>query len=127
MTQITQRLSEFVADVSYDGLPEGVAQRTKALVMDMVGIALRARHEAESTPSLFAAVERLGLARGAAGVIGDEARFAPLGAALINGTLAHSLDFDDTHARSSLHASAPIVPAAPAARNRGARFSPGAG
>ena len=39
----------------------------------------------------------------------------PQGAALINGTLIHSLDFDDTHARSSLHTSAPIVPAALAA------------
>ncbi|RMF03558.1 MAG: MmgE/PrpD family protein, partial [Alphaproteobacteria bacterium] len=33
----------------------------------------------------------------------------------INGTLAHSLDFDDTHAEGSLHSSAPIVPAALAA------------
>ena len=113
--QVTRQLSEFVADISYDGLPATVAERTKALVMDMVGIALRARHEAESTPSLLAAVERLGLARGAASVIGDEARFAPPGAALINGALAHSLDFDDTHAPGSIHASAPIVPAALAA------------
>ncbi|MGY8960684.1 MAG: MmgE/PrpD family protein, partial [Alphaproteobacteria bacterium] len=41
--------------------------------------------------------------------------FAPPAAALINGTMAHSLDFDDTHAEGSLHSSAPIVPAALAA------------
>jgi 2-methylcitrate dehydratase PrpD len=34
---------------------------------------------------------------------------------MLNGTLAHSLDFDDTHASGSLHPSAPIVPAAFAA------------
>jgi 2-methylcitrate dehydratase PrpD len=34
---------------------------------------------------------------------------------MLNGTLAHSLDFDDTHAPASLHPSAPIVPAAFAA------------
>jgi 2-methylcitrate dehydratase PrpD len=34
---------------------------------------------------------------------------------MLNGTLAHSLDFDDTHATGSLHPSAPIVPAAFAA------------
>ena len=33
-------------------------------------------------------------------------------AALLNGALGHSLDFDDTHADSSLHPSAPVVPAA---------------
>jgi 2-methylcitrate dehydratase PrpD len=34
---------------------------------------------------------------------------------MLNGTLAHSLDFDDTHAPGSLHPSAPITPAAFAA------------
>jgi len=34
---------------------------------------------------------------------------------MLNGTLVHSLDFDDTHASGSLHPSAPIVPAAFAA------------
>ena len=115
MTRITHRLSEFVAGLSYDGLPGEVPERTKLLVLDLVGIAVRARYEAESTPSLFRAVERLGLGRGAATVIGEAAGFAPPAAALLNGALAHSLDFDDTHASGSIHASAPIVPAALAA------------
>jgi 2-methylcitrate dehydratase PrpD len=115
MTSITSRLSEFVAGICYEDLPEQVAARTKLLVMDLVGIAVRARYDAESTPSLLAAVDSLGLGRGHATVIGDEAGLAPVGAALVNGTLAHSLDFDDTHARGSIHASAPIVPAALAA------------
>ncbi|MCH7486334.1 MAG: MmgE/PrpD family protein [Proteobacteria bacterium] len=115
MSLITRRLSEFVAAVSYDGLPADVAERTKILIMDLFGIALRARHDAASTPSLLAAVGKLGLGRGSASVIGDEAGFAPPGAALLNGALAHSLDFDDTHARASIHPSAPIVPAALAA------------
>jgi 2-methylcitrate dehydratase PrpD len=55
------------------------------------------------------------MAGGECTVIGDDRRYAPPAAALINGTLAHSLDFDDTHARASLHSSAPIVPAALAA------------
>ena len=112
MVQITRVLSEFVAGVSYDSLPREVVERTNMLVMDMVGIALRARHDADSTPSLFAAADKLGLANGAATVIGESTGYAPPGAALINGALAHSLDFDDTHARSSAHPSAPIVPAA---------------
>ena len=36
-------------------------------------------------------------------------------AALVNGTLAHALDFDDTHVPSILHPSASVVPAALAA------------
>jgi 2-methylcitrate dehydratase PrpD len=39
-------------------------------------------------------------------------RVAPDAAALVNGTLAHSLDFDDTHLGSSLHPGAPTIAAA---------------
>ena len=55
MSPITRRLSEFAAGVSYDGLPAEVTLRAKMLIMDLVGIALRARHDAASTPSLLAA------------------------------------------------------------------------
>jgi 2-methylcitrate dehydratase PrpD len=112
---ITRELAGFVAGIAYDALPAEVRERAKWLVTDMVGIALRARHDAESTPALLAAVERLGLAQGSATVIGDERGCSPTGAAMVNGTLAHSLDFDDTHAPGSIHPSAPIVPAALAA------------
>ena len=76
---------------------------------------LRARNDAESTPPMISAAGKLGLAGGACTVIGDAAGYTPPGAAMLNGTLAHSLDFDDTHAPGSLHPSAPIVPAAFAA------------
>jgi 2-methylcitrate dehydratase PrpD len=85
------------------------------LLLDLSGIIIRARNDAESTPSLISAVDRLGLSEGICSVMGDKRRYAPTAAALINGTLAHSLDFDDTHAEGSIHSSAPIVPAALAA------------
>ena len=115
MTAATRDLAEFVAGLSYAALPVEVRERVKALALDLVGIALRARNESESTPAMIAAAGRLGLAGGACTVIGDAAGYAPPGAAMLNGTLAHSLDFDDTHASGSLHPSAPIVPAAFAA------------
>jgi len=111
----TRQLAEFVAGMSYDALPADVRERVKALALDLVGIMLRARHEAESTPAMIAAASRLGLAGGTCTVVGDPVGYAPPGAAMLNGTLAHSLDFDDTHAPGSLHPSAPIVPAALAA------------
>src|SRR5687767_2285892 len=115
MTATTRELAQFVAGISYDTLPAEVRERVKALTLDLVGIMLRARHDAESTPAMIAAAGRLGLAGGACTVIGDGAGYAPPGAAMLNGTLGHSLDFDDTHAPGSIHPSAPIVPAAFAA------------
>ena len=115
MAATTRELAEFVAGISYGTLPIEVRERVKALALDLVGIALRARNEAESTGPMIAAAARLGMAGGACTVIGDAAGYFPPGAAMLNGTLAHSLDFDDTHAPASLHPSAPIVPAALAA------------
>ncbi len=50
--------------------------------------------------------------KGESTVFGDSKTWTPAVAALLNGALGHSLDFDDTHADSSLHPSAPVVPAA---------------
>ena len=115
MTAITRRIAEFAAAISCDSVPADAIGRPVLLVMDSIGIALRARHDSESTPALVKGAMKLGLDGGTFVAIGDERGFTPAGAALINGTLVHSLDFDDSHARASLPARAPIVPAALAA------------
>ena len=83
------------------------------LTLDFLGSAIRARRDAESTPSLLKMLEALALdGKGKSTVFGDSKTWTPAVAALLNGALGHSLDFDDTHADSSLHPSAPVVPAA---------------
>src|SRR5215204_1855546 len=52
---------------------------------------------------------------GRASAIGRGVRYPTASAALLNGTLAHALDYDDTHLPSVLHPSAAVVPAALAA------------
>jgi 2-methylcitrate dehydratase PrpD len=115
MTNVTAEVAAFVTNLSYDDLPAEVVARTGMLLTDIVGITLRARHEAPLTQSLLLAAQQLGLSDGETSVIGDTAGYSPAGAALLNGALAHSLDFDDTHTRATIHCSAPVVPAALAA------------
>uniref|UniRef100_A0A8J4M6N2 MmgE/PrpD family protein n=1 Tax=Acidicaldus sp. TaxID=1872105 RepID=A0A8J4M6N2_9PROT len=112
---ITADLSAFTAAIRLDRLPPELVARARLLLLDLVGNIVRARHDAESTPALLAATRALGLAAGNAGVFGCSARYTPAGAALLNGALGHSLDFDDTHAGGSLHPGAPVIPAALAA------------
>jgi 2-methylcitrate dehydratase PrpD len=112
---VTLDLADFSAGLKAAALPDAVRARTRQLVLDLVGNVLRARHEAESTPALLAAARALGLENGSSIVPADGARWTPAGAALLNGALAHSLDFDDTHAAGSLHPGAPVIPAAFAA------------
>ena len=113
--EITAELSAFTAGIRLDALPPEVVSRARFLVLDLVGNIVRARHDAESTASFVAAARAMGMAAGNNGVFGDAARYTPAGAAFLNGALAHSLDFDDTHAAGSLHPGAPVIPAALAA------------
>lgn len=112
---VTTHLAGFCAGLSGAAIPADVQARAKALILDLFGNILRARHEAESTPALLAAARALGFAEGRFTVLGDSAGHTAAGAALLNGALAHSLDFDDTHAAGSLHPGAPVIPAAIAA------------
>ena len=112
---ITADLSAFSAGVAIGGLPPEVVERARFLVLDLVGNIVRARRDAESTAPMLAAVRALGMAAGNSGVFGDNARYTPAGAALLNGALGHSLDFDDTHAAGSLHPGCPVIAAALAA------------
>ncbi len=112
---ITQQISEFSAKISVATLPADVVERARELVLDLVGNIVRARHESDSTPSLLSSAKALGFDHGTARVFGDNATYGPAGAAFINSTLSHSLDFDDTHAAGTLHPGAPVIPAALAA------------
>ena len=115
MINVTEKMAEFCEKIKFKILPEEVVKRAKLLILDTVGIIIRARHDAESTKSLISAVNKLDLNNGYCQVFSDKSKYVPSAAALINGTLAHSLDFDDTHAEASLHSSAPILAAAFAA------------
>ncbi|MDR3468049.1 MAG: MmgE/PrpD family protein [Xanthobacteraceae bacterium] len=113
MAQETARLAAYVEQLKFDDIPADVVARAKMLTLDFLGSAVRARREADSTPSLLAMLKTLGLDGGGdVAVVGDSRTYSPAVAALLNGALGHSLDFDDTHADSSLHPSAPVVPAA---------------
>ena len=113
MADETATLAAYVANLKFEDIPQEVLERAKVLTLDFLGSAIRARRDAESTPSLLKMLEALALdGSGESTVFGDSKTWTPAVAALLNGALGHSLDFDDTHADSSLHASAPVVPAA---------------
>src|SRR5256885_8070079 len=113
MANETATLAAYVANLKFTDIPPEVLERAKVLTLDFLGSAIRARRDAESTSSLLKMLEALALdGKGDSTVFGDAKTWTPAVAALLNGALGHSLDFDDTHADSSLHASAPVVPAA---------------
>lgn len=110
MSDITRALAVHATSLEYDQFPASVIHKTKQLVLDLVGVALRAAVDADSTPALRSAVLALA-AGGEASVWGEGFSLAPAHAALLNGAYAHSLDFDDTHREGSVHPGASVIPA----------------
>jgi 2-methylcitrate dehydratase PrpD len=110
MSTLAERLAEFAVEHTYDRLPDEVRTSVRRRTLDTLGIAVAATQLDTSR-----AVRDYALALGGhaeAHAVGVPEPMPAELAALVNGTLAHSLDYDDTHLPSVLHPSATIVPTA---------------
>ena len=113
---VAQRIGEFVSATGVADLPPEVADGVGSRVLDILGIAVAAAPLDTSRAARRWAYEVGGTpVASAVGLPGWTS--APM-AAFVNGVLAHSLDYDDTHLPSVLHPSAAVVPAALAAAER---------
>jgi len=106
---VTQRLAEFVAGTSSEAIgPEARAQAKRA-VLDTIGVMLAGCREPAAALVAEHAREQGG--REEATVVGAGFRATAEQAALVNGTAAHALDYDDVTLNMRGHPSAPLVPA----------------
>ncbi len=81
----------------------------KTAILDTIGVALAGSRE--KAPSLLLELPGVAAAPGAAVVIGRARRTSSLEAALVNGTAAHALDYDDVSGVMGGHPSAPLLAA----------------
>ncbi|MHA6616126.1 MmgE/PrpD family protein [Pseudonocardia sp. DLS-67] len=107
---VVQRLARLAHDVQQDGLPPHLRADVARRVLDVLGNSVAAT--GQPTAGSVAEVVRGWGGPADATAIGTGLQLPAPSAALLNGTLAHSLDFDDTHLPSVLHPSSPVVPAA---------------
>ena len=105
---LAERLAAFAADLRFEDLPAAVVADVKLRALDILGIALAASGH-EVGPPMRAGLESWA-GRGECTVVGAKFTASAPIAIMINGTLAHGLDFDDTHAPSVTHASAVVIP-----------------
>ena len=111
---LTYALAGIVTDTAADAVPGDVREVARRAILDTVGVALAGANE-ECVRIVRDVVRDNGSGVGVARLIGVADAVGPLDAALINGTAAHALDYDDTHQSFRGHPSASIVPAAIAA------------
>ncbi|MGW4273257.1 MmgE/PrpD family protein [Streptomyces seoulensis] len=105
-----QRLARLAYTTARTGLPRAFRDDMAGRVLDLLGNSLAAVPTGVAA-SVSAMAESWGGAPQATSPAAARRLPAPV-AALVNGTLAHSLDFDDTHLPSVLHPSAAVLPAA---------------
>jgi 2-methylcitrate dehydratase PrpD len=105
---ILDGIAERIAAITYADLPPQAVDWAKTAVLDTVGVTLAGAGEE--------CAQLVGRVLGAGGggeclIFGGDRRTTPLDAALVNGTAAHALDFDDVSNSLGGHPSAPILPA----------------
>ena len=110
---VSEALAAFATGLQRADLPEAVVAAAQRHLLDVIGVALASAAEPFADMALRAASALGG--RGEGSVIGSAERLAPAWSALVNGALAHGLDYDDTHEEGVVHVSCSVAPAALAA------------
>lgn len=110
VTTPSKGIADFVERLEWGDLPVPVVDRAKILILDALGVGIASRAYPFAQASLAGA--KALASPGPCSVIGETATSSPRDAALANGILVHGLDFDDTHLKSIIHASAACIPAA---------------
>lgn len=100
----SMRAAEFVCDMRRAPLSEASLDAAKMCLVDWLAVCIGARGLPEAA-ILRRYLDVAEAAGGAPLLIGGTAAAAT--AALVNGTLSHCLDYDDTHIPTALHASGP--------------------
>lgn len=115
---VTEALARFAAGTKLSDVPEQGQAILRGCLLDFIGNSAFAAARAESSPAIRKAVAALDGDSGPATAIGEARGYSWHMAALLNGTYAHTLDFDDTNQIQTGHPGAPVIAAALAEAER---------
>lgn len=107
-TSISEQLAAFAAGFDKQAIPEAVRERARHLMLDSLGIAFASRAY-DFAEKAMAGIRDLNEG-GQSMVIGTAEKLDTRNAIMMNGILIHGLDFDDTHAKGVIHATASVLP-----------------
>lgn len=106
---VTKNITDFVAALRYENLPEPAVELAKHCFLDWLGVTI-----AGSREPLVGLLREQAEEEGGnpfCSLIGSGQKCAPGWAALINGAASHALDFDDVVSAMGGHPSVPVFPA----------------
>lgn len=107
---LTNQLADFYEKLSYDNIPEAVAEVQKTAFIDAVSVMVAAaRLEPSCRRVIDYAIKYSG--EGKSTLLASQAKVSAPMAALGNGALAHALDYEDSHDTAFVHSNAVSIPA----------------
>lgn len=109
MTQ-ARRLARALASIGFDDIPRHIREKAQLHIRDAIGVGMAAAASTAGKP--YRAYAAKSASSGRATVLCGGERRDAADAALINGGLVHSLEYDDTHTASIVHGSAVAMPVA---------------
>lgn len=105
------RIAEVTANTTFDDLSEEDVLAAKMAILDTLGVMLAGSGAGEGVDNVMRLVRELG-GNEECTLVAQNCKTNPVLAALGNGALAHSIDYDDAHDDAFVHPSASVVPAA---------------
>ena len=100
------RIAAMVEGTSYEDLPEEARTAAKMAVLDTLGVMLAGSGAGEDVGAVVGLLDELG-GNEECSVVAFGKKSNPVLAALANGALAHSIDYDDAHDDAFVH---PLLP-----------------
>lgn len=112
---IAEQYAEYATSLRFEDLPAEVVDHAKKLILDIMANDLGGYAWMDSGPKIVDGVRTLNRGNGGATVLATGETMAPEWATLANGTMAHSLDYDNHHAKGVIHSGSSVVNCALAA------------
>ena len=110
MVSLTKKFSEFVHNAKADDFNEEMIFFSRMSMLDWAGVAYAGRNEPVS--QIVTKLVEDESSHGNSRIISNGLNFSSKSAALVNGTIGHALDYDDTHFLFTGHPTASAFPTA---------------
>jgi len=107
---LTEILSTFIIETKFENFSESIKHITKLSILDFLGSTI-AGSKTKAGKIFLKHLDDLG-GKAESTVIGNGKKTSVVNAAFANGGCCHILELDDTHKASTVHAAAPVIPAA---------------
>jgi 2-methylcitrate dehydratase PrpD len=107
--RIAEVLAEFLVREKFDDLPREIVEKVKEYVLDVIGCTIAASKQPQI--NALAEVMRAEGGNPHSSVFAHGFKTSVMNAAMLNGTMGHTFDFDDDHREGTMHPSVAVFPA----------------